>query len=448
MPNYFYLDASGQKQGPINDQQLQALAIRGIIAPTTPMITDTGHKGVAGQIRGLFNAPPPQSTIPTVQQPMSQSVPAPVTLGSTIPTWAIIAGVVGLLVVGILAGSMMSSNSPTSTIQMTDVQNPPTHQAQAIQTQFTAAEQTEIERFLGEYGNDLQATRSVDSVTDITMLHNAAQYGTLAVVKYLVSQGLSVHARDSKRSTPLNYATKSLNVEIAEFLISKGADVNVGALGQITSSVTDFDKRKKFFELLISRGAKIDKVPDSIVSGSTNLDEREKMLELLTSHGAKVNSNALHTLFSNSTIRFSFIRILAANGADVNAKARRGGRDRSYEIVSPLHMAAARWGATACEILIELGADVNARIENGAGDDDGSTVLYEAVNSLSVEVVQLLVSKGANVNTRNNRGKSPLDIARENEQRLISLGSRNQADTSIRDRAVRAVQILRILEGR
>ena len=57
MPNYFYLDVNGQKQGPVNDQQLQALATRGIITPDTPLATDTGHEGKAGQIPGLkFNA--------------------------------------------------------------------------------------------------------------------------------------------------------------------------------------------------------------------------------------------------------------------------------------------------------------------------------------------------------------------------------------------------------
>ena len=58
MPNYFYIDANGQKQGLINDQQLQALAAQGVVTPNTPLETDSGHKGLAGQIPGLF-APPP-----------------------------------------------------------------------------------------------------------------------------------------------------------------------------------------------------------------------------------------------------------------------------------------------------------------------------------------------------------------------------------------------------
>ena len=53
MPNYFFIDASGQRQGPVNDLQLQTLAAQGIITPNTPLETDGGHKGTAGQIPGL-----------------------------------------------------------------------------------------------------------------------------------------------------------------------------------------------------------------------------------------------------------------------------------------------------------------------------------------------------------------------------------------------------------
>ena len=62
MTNYFIIDTAGQKQGPYNEQQLQALAAKGSIEPTTPLETDTGHQGMAGQIPGLIfdtAAPPP-----------------------------------------------------------------------------------------------------------------------------------------------------------------------------------------------------------------------------------------------------------------------------------------------------------------------------------------------------------------------------------------------------
>ena len=60
MPNYFYIDANGQKQGLINDQQLQALAAQGVITPNTPLETEGGHKGLAMQIPSLkFNTVAP-----------------------------------------------------------------------------------------------------------------------------------------------------------------------------------------------------------------------------------------------------------------------------------------------------------------------------------------------------------------------------------------------------
>ena len=70
MPNYYYFNTSGQKYGPVSDQQLQTLAAQGVITPNTPLETEGGHKGTAGQIPGLkFNtiappsfAQPPQKT--------------------------------------------------------------------------------------------------------------------------------------------------------------------------------------------------------------------------------------------------------------------------------------------------------------------------------------------------------------------------------------------------
>jgi len=57
MANFFLTDANGNKRGPYNEQQLQSGIAKGIITPTTPLETDTGHKGLAGQIPGLFPAP-------------------------------------------------------------------------------------------------------------------------------------------------------------------------------------------------------------------------------------------------------------------------------------------------------------------------------------------------------------------------------------------------------
>ena len=56
MSKFFIINPNGRKQGPITEERLQELAAQGIIEPNTPLETDNGHKGTAGQIPGLtFN---------------------------------------------------------------------------------------------------------------------------------------------------------------------------------------------------------------------------------------------------------------------------------------------------------------------------------------------------------------------------------------------------------
>ncbi|MEN2998495.1 MAG: ankyrin repeat domain-containing protein [Brevinematia bacterium] len=56
---------------------------------------------------------------------------------------------------------------------------------------------------------------------------------------------------------------------------------------------------------------------------------------------------------------------------------------------------------------IRKGADVNSR------DDDGDTPLHLAVMLNNYEIVKLLVTYGANPYLRNRQGLSPIDIARD-----------------------------------
>jgi len=66
MANFFYFDTNGNKRGPYDHQQLKERVANGIIEPQTPMETDDGHKGLAGQLPGLFPAtlPPTPSANP------------------------------------------------------------------------------------------------------------------------------------------------------------------------------------------------------------------------------------------------------------------------------------------------------------------------------------------------------------------------------------------------
>ena len=94
------------------------------------------------------------------------------------------------------------------------------------------------------------------------------------------------------------------------------------------------------------------------------------------------------------------INRLIEEGADVNAKD-----DNGY---LPLHYAVRNDNIDLVELLIEEGADVNAK------DDWGRTPLHWAK---SEEITELLIEEGTNVNAKDDEGRSPLDWAVERNNR-------------------------------
>lgn len=72
MANWYFTDPSGTRRGPINDLQLKELVKRGTILPETDMETESGHKGKAGQVPGLFSAASPFSPLPQNGPPAAQ----------------------------------------------------------------------------------------------------------------------------------------------------------------------------------------------------------------------------------------------------------------------------------------------------------------------------------------------------------------------------------------
>jgi ankyrin repeat protein len=99
--------------------------------------------------------------------------------------------------------------------------------------------------------------------------------------------------------------------------------------------------------------------------------------------------------------RADAVQLLVARGADVNAHA------RGFNGVAPINSAAATSGsdeATSTEcvrILLEAGADSNARQRGG------STALHAAAQSRCAEMATLLLRQGADPDASTNDGRTP-----------------------------------------
>src|SRR3989338_5994357 len=80
---------------------------------------------------------------------------------------------------------------------------------------------------------------------------------------------------------------------------------------------------------------------------------------------------------------------------------------------TPLQMAARSGDIEAAHKLIEQGADVNAK------DNNGQTPLHWAASNGNKEAAELLISKGADVNAKDNNGQTPLHWVASNGNKEV-----------------------------
>ncbi|XP_017548869.1 ankyrin repeat and SOCS box protein 5 isoform X2 [Pygocentrus nattereri] len=223
------------------------------------------------------------------------------------------------------------------------------------------------------------------SWADRSPLHDAASQGRLLALKTLIAQGHSVNALTIDHVSPLHEACIGNHVSCARMLIDAGANVNVTSIDGVTplfnacstGSVT-------CLELLLECGARPQAMapcqPSPIHEASSR--GHSQCVEVLISWGADVDyetRNMGTPLYTSCRCReFVCARKLLDGGANVQ-------RGRLME--TPLHAAAQRDSVGIVKLLLEFGADVNARnlsfkrpveVAPPGGLTEGFLLIYEA----------------------------------------------------------------------
>ena len=108
------------------------------------------------------------------------------------------------------------------------------------------------------------------------------------------------------------------------------------------------------------------------------------------------------------------VNYLIEKGADVNLDATHGDRKFNTLGKKPLHIAAEGGNKEIVEILINNGANINAK------DEYGETPLMSACKMGRNEVADFLIKNGANVNEKSNLGNSPLSLAKKQGHKEIA----------------------------
>jgi ankyrin repeat protein len=210
----------------------------------------------------------------------------------------------------------------------------------------------------------------------------AAGKGELARLEAFLEAGGDVNVLNDKGRTALMAASRGGHFEIVRSLLSKGANPNLVD--------NDSDTALKAATMAAPL---VDITP---APGSSA--ESIEIVKLLLASGADVNAPKSWPALvcAAESGNDEVIKLLLENGADINAKNVSGMSALSRSIYD-------RKFKTA-RLLIASGADVDSR------DNRGDTPLMFAAQT-DFDVLRNLLDKGADVNARNKNGETPLIIA-------------------------------------
>ena len=208
-----------------------------------------------------------------------------------------------------------------------------------------------------------------------TAIHYAAGNTFPEIVKYLLKNGAEVNPQNDHKSMPIHIAAQAGCTSTMELLIEHGASpLAKGFEGWLPLHYAIYGGHMKAAQFLVQNGGNDHSANDG---GFTPLDfailhKRENIFRLLVKNGATLRQNSIQMAITEHS--GEMIRLLLGYGLDVNKNA-------------PLHEAM-KCGCIHCvEVLkdcITFGANIDMK------DDEGKTPLECALSKGRLDVFKLL----------------------------------------------------------
>jgi ankyrin repeat protein len=242
-----------------------------------------------------------------------------------------------------------------------------------------------------------------------TPLLLAANGGYRDIAELLLANKSDVNAANSFGATPLLQALVKGHKDVAELLLAHGADVKAKANDGMTLLYRAAGAETISLQTIGGTTIVMDKV-----AGSPCKDEAEWLMGYEVKANATNGWTPLH-LAAQKGFK-NMVELMIAKGADVNAKAPilgfinsptepgLGSRTISSGF-TPLLMAGKCSHKDIVELMLSHGADVNANTSNG------ETPLKMALGKGYKDVAEQILAKGADINAKNSTGRTPLYMA-------------------------------------
>jgi uncharacterized protein len=236
---------------------------------------------------------------------------------------------------------------------------------------------------------EVLTSRGVEQEQLDKLLIFAAQKDQTEIALHLIARGASVQAKDEAGHNALTYAVNECNEELIDRLTKKGATLEVPKTQKLVNPLLEAAARNNIEKVKRLLACGVD-VNWSDANGKTPLGN------VLSSghYGAKDQSN-----------RAAVAMLLLENGAQADAVL-------SFNRPEPLLFFVINGNdVRLAEFMIEKGADPNTVF--------GYSALGLAIQGDRVEMVRMLIAKGAQVNAKDEQGRTPLVMAAPRQNKEI-----------------------------
>ena len=270
---------------------------------------------------------------------------------------------------------------------------------------------TSIVACLVEHGadfiNNATQSRLAAFFPGYTALHIAVAKNHFDTVKLLIEKNAELNARTMRGNTPLHVAAKNDNAKIVEYLIEYGVDINAKVIEQLVGG------RLLYYRVRIPFSKSYDGYTPLHLAAFCG---HTKIAAYLLEHRADVNATAEHCYTPLHVAaqggHTNIIAILVEHNADITATDEDG--------AAPLQWAAFNGHLETVKSLVAHGDDINDV------DKCNYTSLHWAVQKGHFDIVEWLIKHGADIAAKNDDGKTAYELARKRKGKLKLLLQKHQ----------------------